>query len=40
MIMDSYEAFAFYYGKEALEQLGYSQIDPNCVVMSPKLFKR
>ena len=35
-----YEAFTFYYGKEALEKLGYSQIDPSCVVMTPKLFKR
>ena len=35
-----YEAFAFYYGKETLEKLGYSQIDPSCVVMTPKLFKR
>ena len=26
--------------KEALEKLGYSQIDPSCVVMTPKLFKR
>lgn len=35
-----YEAFTFYYGKEALEKIGYSQIDPSCVVMTPKLFKR
>lgn len=35
-----YEAFIFYYGKEPLEKLGYSQIDPSCVVMTPKLFKR
>ena len=35
-----YEAFIFYYGKEALEKRGYSQIDPSCVVMTPKLFKR
>lgn len=35
-----YEAFIFYFGNEALEKLGYSQIDPSCVVMTPKLFKR
>ena len=35
-----YEAFTFYYGKEALEKLGCSQIDQSCVVMTPKLFKR
>ena len=35
-----YEAFTFYYGKGPLEKLGYSQIDPSCVVMTPKLFKR
>ena len=35
-----YEAFTFYYGKEVLEKLGCSQIDPSCVVMTPKLFKR
>ena len=35
-----YEAFAFYYGKETLEKLGYSPIDPSCVVMTPKLLKR
>ena len=35
-----YEAFAFYYGIEALDKLGFSQIEPNAVVMTPKLFKR
>lgn len=35
-----YEAFAFYYGIDALDKLGFSQIDPKCVVMTPKLFKR
>ena len=35
-----YEVFTFYYGSEALEKLGYSQIDPSCVVITPKLFKR
>ena len=35
-----FEAFAFYYGQEVLEKLGYSQIDPSYVVMTPKLLKR
>lgn len=35
-----FEAFEFYYGKEALEILGYSTVDPSAVVMTPKLLKR
>ena len=34
------EAFAFMHGTEALKLLGCKLIEPNCVMLTPKLLKR
>lgn len=34
------EAFAFYHGTEVLNLLGCKLIEPNCVILTPKLLKR
>ena len=34
------EAFAFLHGTEALKLLGCKLIEPNCVMLTPKLLKR
>ena len=35
-----FEAFAFHHGTELFEKLGLAQVEPNCVILKPKLLKR
>ena len=35
-----FEAFAFHHGTDLFEKLGLAQVEPNCVILKPKLLKR
>ena len=35
-----FEAFAFHHGTELFEKLGLAPVEPNCVILKPRLLKR
>lgn len=35
-----FEAFAFHHGTELFEKLGLTPVEPNCVILKPRLLKR
>ena len=35
-----FEAFAFHHGMELFEKLGLAPVEPNCVILKPRLLKR